>query len=172
MQISRFEEFPIWHHAVAVYEALDEFLDQAPPRLRSSFRAHLEDAALTLSSDVAQLAECSDPATQSPLLRSCLDATNRLRSMFMILGRRSWMTDFLPFISHLQALTEHSATQLLGWAAAHAQRPPTMTPANIPTSSSPSPAPVPASPTASREMLLRLPDSHPRRIAAAQRGEI
>jgi four helix bundle protein len=50
----RFEDLPVWQTAAELYEASDDFLEHAPPRLRSAFRNQLERAVLSVSNNVAE----------------------------------------------------------------------------------------------------------------------
>jgi len=54
MTYERFENLPVWQKAAAFYEEVDDFLANAPPRLRHSFRDQLERAVLSVSNNIAE----------------------------------------------------------------------------------------------------------------------
>jgi len=37
-----FEDLPVWEKAADLYDAVDDFLEAAPPRLRHSFRDQID----------------------------------------------------------------------------------------------------------------------------------
>ena len=80
----RFEDLPVWQTAADLYEQCDNFLEQAPSRLRHSVRDQLERAALSvLQQHCRRLRAWDDQRTPGLSLhrarfgrRSPLDADN------------------------------------------------------------------------------------------------
>ena len=49
-----FEELPVWQEAAKLYEQADDFLENAPPRMRASFRDQFERVVLSVSNNIAE----------------------------------------------------------------------------------------------------------------------
>src|SRR6266542_1444224 len=54
MTYQRFEDLPVWQQAARLYESVDDFLEDAPRRLRPSVRDQLERAVLSVSNNIAE----------------------------------------------------------------------------------------------------------------------
>ena len=54
MTYKRFEDLPVWQEAARLFELTDDFIENAPPRMRASFRDQLERAVLSVSNNIAE----------------------------------------------------------------------------------------------------------------------
>ena len=54
MTYQRFEDLPVWQEAAKLFEQTDDFLEAAPPQMRSSIRDQLERAVLSVSNNIAE----------------------------------------------------------------------------------------------------------------------
>lgn len=116
MTYQRFEDLPVWQQAAQLYEAADDFLEAAPPRLRRSFRDQLERAALSVSNNIAEGFERGTTNELLAFLYISRGSAGEVRSMLCLLERRPWMEDFKSQISNLKSLAESCSRQLRAWA--------------------------------------------------------
>ena len=54
MTYQRFEDLPVWQEAARLFDLADDFLEDAPRRLRAAFRNQLERAVLSVSNNIAE----------------------------------------------------------------------------------------------------------------------
>lgn len=116
MTYTRFEELPVWNDAVRLYEAIDDLLGAAPPRLRYSFRDQLERAALSVSNNIAEGFERGTTSELLNFIYIARGSAGEVRSMLCILERRPWMADLKSQISNLKSIAESCSRQLRAWA--------------------------------------------------------
>ncbi len=116
MTYDRFEDLPVWQQAAGLYDATDDFLANAPPRLRPSFRDQLERAVLSISNNVAEGFERGTTNELLAFLYIARGSAGEVRSMLRLLLRRPWMRDFKSEISNLVSLAESCSRQLRAWA--------------------------------------------------------
>jgi len=112
----RFEDLPVWQTAAKLYDNTDDFLAQAPARLRPSFRDQLERATLSISNNVAEGFERGTTNELLAFIYIARGSAGEVRSMLTLLGRRPWMADFKSEISDLKSLAESCSRQLRAWA--------------------------------------------------------
>jgi four helix bundle protein len=113
----RFEELPVWQAAASLYDALDEFLPLAPPRVSRSFRDQLERATLSVSSNIAEGFERGTKNELLAFLYIARGSAGEVRSMLTLLGRRAWLpADLGPRLAAQIALAESCSRQLRAWA--------------------------------------------------------
>jgi four helix bundle protein len=112
----RFEDMPVWQTAAALYEACDDFLEHAPPRLRSSVRYQLERSALSVSNNIAEGFERGTTNELLNFLYIARGSSGEVRSILRILMRRPWMTNLKTEISDLIERAESCSRQLRAWA--------------------------------------------------------
>ena len=116
MTYERFEDLPVWQKAASLYEMADDFLENAPPRMRCSFRDQFERAVLSVSNNIA---EGFERGTTSELLQFIYIArgwAGEVRSMLGLLLRRPWAAHLKSEISNLKSTAESCSRQLRGWA--------------------------------------------------------
>ncbi|MBI2948510.1 MAG: four helix bundle protein [Verrucomicrobia bacterium] len=116
MTYQRFEDLPVWREAAKLYEVADDFLDGAPPRLRSAFRNQFERAVLSVSNNIAEGFERGTTNELLSFLYIARGSAGEVRSMLCLLERRPWMKDFKSQISDLKSLAESCSRQLRAWA--------------------------------------------------------
>jgi four helix bundle protein len=112
----RFEDLPVWRSAAQLYDRTDNFIDHAPPRLRSSFRDQLERAALSVSNNIAEGFERGTTNELLAFLYIARGSAGEVRSMLTVAANRPFLSDLKSEISDLRALAESCSRQLRAWA--------------------------------------------------------
>lgn len=112
----RFEDLPVWQSASQLYNALDDWIDRAPPRLRPSFRDQLERATLSISNNIAEGFERGTTNEFLAFLYIARGSSGEVRSMLLLAGRRPYLGNLRSEISNLINLAESCSRQLHGWA--------------------------------------------------------
>ena len=112
----RFEDLPVWQCAAELFDECDDFLAEAPPQLRSSFRNQLERAVLSVSNNVAEGFERGTTNELLAFIYIARGSAGEVRSMLALLTRRPWATGLKPQLTKLIALAESCSRQLRGWA--------------------------------------------------------
>jgi four helix bundle protein len=116
MTYERFEDLPVWKKAAELYERVDDFIDGAPPRLRPSFRDQLERATLSVSNNIAEGFERGTTNELLCFIYIARGSAGEVRSMLTLSGRRPYLKDLKSQISDLISLAESCSRQLRGWA--------------------------------------------------------
>jgi four helix bundle protein len=116
MTYQRFEDLPVWQEAARLYELTDDFLENAPPRMRASFRDQLERAVLSVSNNIAEGFERGTTNELLAFIYIARGSAGEVRSMLTLLLRRKWAAHLKPEISHLRSGAENCSRQLRGWA--------------------------------------------------------
>ena len=116
MTYQSFEDLPVWKEAARLYELADDFLENAPPRMRHSFRDHFERAVLSVSNNIAEGFERGTTNELLPFRYIARGSAGEVRSMLCLLLRRPWATHLKSEISNLKSAAESCARQLRGWA--------------------------------------------------------
>ena len=89
----RFEDLPVWQTAAELFDACDDFLADAPRRLRASFRNQLERAVLSVSNNIAEGFERGTTNELLSFIYIARGSAGEVRSMLLLLGRRPWGKD-------------------------------------------------------------------------------
>jgi len=109
----RFEDLPVWQAAAELYDRVDDFIDRAPARLRSSFRDQLERATLSISNNIAEGFERGTTNELLMFLYIARGSAGEVRSMLTVLARRPWVAVNLKSeISNLRSIAESCSRQL------------------------------------------------------------
>lgn len=116
MTYKRFEDLPVWQEAVKLYELTDDFLENAPPRMRPSFRDQLERAALSVSNNIAEGFERGTTSELLQFIYIARGSAGEVRSMLCLLEHRAVLKNFKSQISNLKSAAENCSRQLRGWA--------------------------------------------------------
>jgi four helix bundle protein len=116
MTYQRFEDLPVWQEAARLYELADDLLDDAPPRMRHSFRNQFERAVLSVSNNIAEGFERGTTNELLQFLYIARGSAGEVRSMLCLLLRRSWAAHLKSEISNLKSAAENCSRQLRGWA--------------------------------------------------------
>ncbi len=113
----RFEDLPVWQAAANLYDRVDDLLAAAPPRLSRSFRDQLERATLSISNNIAEGFERGTTNELLAFLYIARGSAGEVRSMLILLARRSWLPAGLKTeIADLRSLAESCSRQLRAWA--------------------------------------------------------
>ncbi|HXT12743.1 MAG TPA: four helix bundle protein [Candidatus Angelobacter sp.] len=116
MTYQRFEDLPVWEEAARLYELADDFLENAPPRMRHSFRNQFERAVLSVSNNIAEGFERGTTNELLQFIYISRGSAGEVRSMLGLLLRRPWAEHLKSEISNLKSVAESCARQLRGWA--------------------------------------------------------
>jgi len=116
MTYQRFEDLPVWQEAAKLYEQTDDFLENAPPRMRPSFRDQLERAVLSVSNNVAEGFERGTTNELLAFIYIARGSAGEVHSMLCLLLRRDWAKHLKSEISNLKSCAESCSRQLRGWA--------------------------------------------------------
>lgn len=116
MTYQRFEDPPVWQQAARLYDQADDFPEEAPRRLRPSFRDQLERAVVSVSNNIAEGFERGTTNELLAFIYIARGSAGEVRSMLCLLQRRHWMSDFKSQISDLISIAESCSRQLRGWA--------------------------------------------------------
>jgi four helix bundle protein len=112
----RFEDLPVWQTAATLFERCDDFLAQAPARLRAAFHDQLERVVLSVSNNIAEGFERGTTSELLSFLYIARGSAGEVRSMLTLLLRRPWMHEHKPEIAALIELAESCSRQLRAWA--------------------------------------------------------
>lgn len=116
MTYQRFEDLPVWQTAAQLFELTDDFLENAPPRMRASFRDQLERAVLSVSNNIAEGFERGTTKELLAFIYIARGSAGEVRSMLTLLLRRKWAANLKSEISNLRSTVESCSRQLRGWA--------------------------------------------------------
>jgi four helix bundle protein len=116
MTYQRFEDLPVWQEAARLYDLADDFLEDAPRRMRASFRNQFERAVLSVSNNIAEGFERGTTNELLVFIYIARGSAGEVRSMLCLLDRRAWMREFKPQIAKLISTAESCSRQLRGWA--------------------------------------------------------
>jgi len=109
MTYERFKDLPVWQATACLYDAADDFLANAPPHLRLSFRDQLERAVHSVSNNIAEGFERGTTNELLAFLYIARGSAGEVRSMLRLLLRRPWMKDFKSQISDLISARRQAA---------------------------------------------------------------
>src|SRR3954469_25079733 len=107
----RFEDLPVWRRAADLYDGVDAFLAVAPPRLSRSFRDQLERATLSVSNNIAEGFERGTTNELLAFLYIARGSAGEVRSMLVVLSRRTWLAEFQNQIAGIGAIAESCSRQ-------------------------------------------------------------
>ena len=116
MTYNRFEDLPVWQKAAELYELADDFLENAPPRMRASFRNQLERAVLSVSNNIAEGFERGTTNELLQFIYIARGSSGEVRSMLTLAGHRQWAGHLKSEISNLKSCAESCSRQLRKWA--------------------------------------------------------
>ena len=116
MTYQRFEDLPVRCEAARLYELADDFLKNAPPRMRHSFRDQFERAVLSVSNNIAEGFERGTTNELLQFIYIARGSAGEVRSMLCLLLRRPWAKHLKSEISNLKSTAESCSRQLRGWA--------------------------------------------------------
>ncbi len=106
----------MWQEAARLYDLADDFLEEAPRRLRAAFRNQFERAVLSVSNNIAEGFERGTTNELLAFIYIARGSAGEVRSMLCLLNRRPWMSEFKPQIAKLISTAESCSRQLRAWA--------------------------------------------------------
>ena len=89
----RFEDLPVWQTAAQLFDACDDFLAEAPHRLRGSFRNQLERAVLSVSNNIAEGFERGTRKEFIHFLNIAKGSNGEVRSQLYVALEQEYVTE-------------------------------------------------------------------------------
>jgi four helix bundle protein len=117
MTYQRFEDLPVWQEAAKLYEQTDDLLENAPPRMRHSFRDQLERAVLSVSNNIAEGFERGTTRELMQFIHYAKGSAGEVRSMCHVLHGLVGFETIKDKVANLLSLSESIGKQLGAWAA-------------------------------------------------------
>jgi four helix bundle protein len=175
MTYQRFEDLPVWRKAVEVYELAEELLDDQGFRATRGFRDQLDRAALSVSNNIAEGFERGTTNELLSFLYIARGSAGEVRSMLALKLRRArqagWPADAQSRIAELAAAAESCSRQLRAWAES-LQNSDIAGPRRLNRQTKEAYDARKRAEACRKDLLLRLPENHPLRRDAVERGII
>ena len=118
MTYQRFEDLPVWQEAARLYEQAEDLLENESFQASRGFRDQLDRAALSVSNNVAEGFEHGTANELLAFIYIARGSAGEVRSMLMVKLRRVRLPNLKSQISNLISLAESCSRQLRGWADA------------------------------------------------------
>lgn len=112
---ARFEELPAWQEAAALYDGVQDLLEDSAVRFSSGFRNQLDRAALSVSNNIAEGFERATTGELLAFLAIARGSAGEVRSMMAVVSRRPSMTRYAAALAAIRARAESCARQITGW---------------------------------------------------------
>ena len=116
MRYSRFEDLPVWNHAIALAVEVYDLTDHIQLRRRRSLRNQIERAAVSVSNNIAEGFERGTTQELLTFLYIARGSAGEVRSMLCLFERLGAFTNLKSEISNLKSKAEGISRQLRGWA--------------------------------------------------------
>jgi len=116
MTYQRFEDLPVWEEAARLYEQTEDLLENESFQASRAFRDQLDRAALSVSNNVAEGFERGTTNELLQFIYIARGSAGEVRSMLTVKLRRVRLPDLKSQISNLISLAESCSRQLRGWA--------------------------------------------------------
>src|SRR5436190_24248213 len=116
MTYQRFEDLPVWQKAADLYETAEDLLDHQAFKASRGFRDQLDRAALSVSNNIAEGFERGTTNELLQFISIARGSAGEVRSKLRLLLRRPWAAHLKSQISNLISLAESCSRQLRGWA--------------------------------------------------------
>jgi len=116
MTYQRFEDLPDWQEAARLYGQTEDLLENESFQASRGFRHQLDRAALSVSNNVAEGFERGTTNELLQFIYIARGSAGEVRSMLTVKLRRVRLPDLKSQISNLISLAESCSRQLRGWA--------------------------------------------------------
>jgi four helix bundle protein len=116
MTYERFEDLPVWQHAIRLAEGCEDFLIAAKEEITFSKRDQLDRCSLSVSNNIAEGFERGTKNELLAFLYIARGSAGEVRSMLCYFERRPALVHFKSEISNLKSLAEGCSRQLRAWA--------------------------------------------------------
>lgn len=175
MTYERFEDLPVWQTAAELYEHTEALLQHPAFQATKGYRDQLDRAALSVSNNIAEGFERGTTNELIHFLYIARGSAGEVRSMLLV-KERSARKRFLPVdlkseISRLKSLAESCSRQLRAWAD-QLQNSDIKGQRHLTERSRQEVEEKKRAENVQRELLRRLPQDHPLRKDAEERGLI
>ena len=116
MKYSRFEELPVWQHAIELGVAIYRFTANSTFKGRYSLKDQLERATVSISNNIAEGFERGTTQELLTFLYIARGSCGETRSVLCLLERLPGFENFKVEISNLKSRAEEISRQLRTWA--------------------------------------------------------
>jgi four helix bundle protein len=116
VKYERFEVLPVWNDAIEMKLMIDEFIKQPEVAHQRNLVAHLDEAGLSVSNNIAEGFERGTTNELLYFLYISRGSAGEVRSMLRYLERRADCSHLRSQISNLISKAESISRQLRGWA--------------------------------------------------------
>ena len=175
MTYERFEDLPVWQKAADLYDATENLLENEAFKVTRGYRDQLDRAALSVSNNIAEGFERGTTNELLAFIYIARGSAGEVRSMLCLKERRArkanWPADLKSQISNLKSLAESCSRQLRGWADS-LQNSEIKGQRHLTDKSRSKDDQKKRAATLQKELLRKLPPSHPLRKDAEERGLI
>jgi four helix bundle protein len=175
MTYERFEDLPVWQKAADLYDATEDLLENEAFKVTRGYRDQLDRAALSVSNNIAEGFERGTTNELLAFIYIARGSAGEVRSMLCLKERRArkanWPANLKSEISNLKSLAESCSRQLRGWADS-LQNSDIKGQRHLTDKSRSKDDQKKRAATLQKELLRKLPPSHPLRKDAEERGLI
>ena len=175
MTYERFEDLPVWQKAADLYDATEDLLENEAFKVTRGYRDQLDRAALSVSNNIAEGFERGTTNELLAFIYIARGSAGEVRSMLCLKERRArkanWPANLKSEISNLKSLAESCSRQLRGWADS-LQNSEIKGQRHLTDKSRSKDDQKKRAATLQKELLRKLPPSHPLRKDAEERGLI
>lgn len=175
MTYERFEDLPVWQKAAALYEAMEDLLGNRSFHASRGYRDQFDRAGLSVSNNIAEGFERGTTNELLQFIYIARGSAGEVRSMLTLKERRArqanWPADLTSQISNLKSTAESCSRQLRGWADS-LQNSDIQGQRRLTDKSRRQDDQKKRAALLQKELLRKLPPSHPLRKDAEERGLI
>ena len=116
MKYERFEDLPVWKDAIEMKLMIDEFIKHPEIAHQRNLVAHLDEAGLSVSNNIAEGFERGTTNELLNFLYISRGSAGEVRSMLQYLDRRPDCKHLMAEVAKLISKAESISRQLRGWA--------------------------------------------------------
>jgi len=175
MTYDRFEDLPVWQKAADLYEVTEDLLENESFKVSRGFRDQLDRAALSVSNNIAEGFERGTTNELLQFIYIARGSAGEVRSMLCLKERRArkanWPANLKSEISNLKSIAESCSRQLRGWADS-LQNSDIKGQRHLTDKSRREDDKKKRVASFDRELIRRLPEWHPKRKEAEEKGLI
>ena len=171
MTYQRFEDLPVWREAMRLAHGVYDLTEDPGFKISFSLRDQIERSSMSVSDNVAEGFERGTTNELLAFLYIARGSAGETRSKLCFMEKRPRLANFKSEISNLKALAESCSRQLRAWADT-LQNSDISGPRHLSAKSRQADDQKKRAAAFQKELLSKLPPSHPLRKDAIERGLI